>query len=704
MWRALWRSRNELGFAWRILRDGTCDGCALGTMGMRDWTLEGPHLCLVRLDLLPLNTMGAIDDRIPADVTALDGRTDAELRALGRLANPMVRRRGDTGFTIVSWDDALDLIGGALAETTPSRSAFYLTSRGLTNETYYAAQKSARFLGSHNIDNASRLCHAASTVALKSTLGHGASSCSYTDWLGADVIVFFGSNVPNNQPVATKYLHEAKRRGAQVAVVNTVREPGFERYWIPSIPSSALFGTTLADRFFSVHTGGDLAFLVGVFRALIDLNGVDDAFVREHTVGYEQARSVALRASWEALEAESGASRGDMTAFATMLIERRRAVFVWSMGLTQHQHGVETIKALVNVALARSLFGKPNAGVMPIRGHSGVQGAAEVGCVPTIDESTLSHWESVWGFEVPREMGMSATEMIDAAALGDIDALWLVGGNPLETMADETRSREALHRPRLRVHQDIVLTRAMLVEPSDIVVVLPATTRYEQPGGGTETSTERRVIFSPEIPGRRFPGARPEWWVFGEVMARARPAHAQLIRFWDAAALRREMAEAVPLYRGIETLRAKGDNFQWGGATLYADGRFPVAGGRARFSPVAPKGRSRKPGHYWVSTRRGKQFNTMVHGAVDPLLGAGRRDILMAESDAEELGLREGAHIRLTSPHGVFEGPVRLAPLRPGNLEVYWPESNAILPDAAVDPASLQPDYNAQVRVERVER
>jgi molybdopterin-dependent oxidoreductase alpha subunit len=702
MWRALWRNRDELGFAWRILRDGTCDGCALGTSGMRDWTIKGTHLCTVRLELLRLNTDGPIDARVFARVDALASRTGQELRALGRLASPMVRRRGDPGFSPLSWDDALDLVGTKLRGIDPSRAAFYLTSRGLTNEAYYAAQKAARFYGSHHVDNASRLCHAASTVALKSTLGHGASTCSYRDWLGADLIVFFGANTPNNQPVTTKYLHEAKRRGAKVAVVNTVREPGFERYWIPSIASSALFGTKLADRFFSVHTGGDLAFLVGVFRALIEFGGVDEAFVRERTTGFDAARQAASHASWAALEQESGASQEDMHAFATLLMDRPNAVFVWSMGLTQHHHGVETVKALVNVGLARALVGKANAGLMPIRGHSGVQGAAEVGCVPTIDDATLTHWESVWGFSVPREIGMTATEMIDAAAMGDLDALWLVGGNPLDTMADVARSTEALHRPRLRVHQDIILNRAMLVDPSEVVVLLPATTRYEQSGGGTETSTERRIIFSPEIPGRRIAGARPEWWVFSEVMTRVRPTEAQLIRFWDAAALRREMAEAVPLYRGIETLRAKGDALQWGGPTLYADGVFAVPGGKARFSPVEPRGRTRRPDHYWVSTRRGKQFNSMVQGDVDPLVGATRHDILMCEADASHAGVHSGERVRLASPHGSFEGTVRLAPLHPGNLAVYWPEGNAILPDAAVDPASLQPDYNVQARLERI--
>ncbi len=383
-----WENRDQLPFAWRILNDGVCDGCALGTSGLSDWTLDGVHLCMVRLELMRLNTAPALDPAVLADVDALAGRTSQDLRALGRLGEPMVRRRGDRGFRVVSWDEALGRIGAALRATDPRRAAFYLTSRGITNEVYYAAQKAARFLGTNHVDNSARLCHAASTAAMKSTLGYGASTCSYVDWLHADLILLFGSNAANNQPVAMKYLHYAKRNGARVAVVNPYREPGLERYWIPSIASSALFGTPLADDWFDVHTGGDLAFLVGVLRALIETNGVDEAFVRERTSGFEAARDRALAAGWDDLERESGAARDRMQAFARLLVERPNAVLIWSMGLTQHTHGVETIKALVNVGLARGLPGRANRGLVPIRGHSGVQGGAEVGGVPKVDAQT----------------------------------------------------------------------------------------------------------------------------------------------------------------------------------------------------------------------------------------------------------------------------------------------------------------------------
>ena len=700
MARIAWENRDQWPFAWRILRDGVCDGCALGTSGLSDWTLPGTHLCMVRLELMRLNTAPALDPAVLADADEISALSSRELRDLGRLPHPMIRTRGERGFRLISWDEALDRIAAELRAIDPRRFTLYLTSRGLTNEVYYAAQKFARFIGSNHVDNAARLCHAASTVAMKEMLGFGASTCSYVDWLSADLIVFFGSNVANNQPVTTKYLYYAKKNGARIAVVNPHREPGLERYWIPSIPESALSGTALADDWFDVDTGGDLAFLSGVLRALIELDGVDEHFVATGTVGFEEARRHALDLPWDLIERASGTSRARIQEFARLLMARPNTIFVWSMGLTQHVHGVDTIRALINVALARGLPGGESRGLVPIRGHSGVQGGAEVGCVPAVDAKTTAVWEEVWKFPIPQSPGWTATEMVDHAAKGDVDVFWMVGGNFLETLPDRETSLAALRSPRLRVHQDIVVSSSMLSECEGDVILLPATTRYESPGGGTETSTERRIIFSPEIPGRRIGSAKPEWWVFREVAHRARPTDGHLVGLTDAQSIRNEIGAAIPLYRGIESLAQQGDQVQWGGRTLYANGRFATADGKARFARPASALPSRSD-RFSVSTRRGKQFNSMIQRDVDPLTGASRDDILISAEDLSRLGMREGGRVCLRSDAGTFSGTLRTAPIKPGNLQVHWPEANALV-SARVDPESAEPDYNARVVIEQV--
>jgi molybdopterin-dependent oxidoreductase alpha subunit len=701
MARAAWQNRDQLGFAWRILRDGVCDGCALGTTGLRDWTLPDVHLCMVRLELMRLNTAPALDPERLADVSKLEGLSSQQLRALGRLPEPMLRRRGERGFRVVSWDEAYEAVAGSIRATSAERLAVYLTSRGLLNEHYYAAQKAARALGTNNVDNSARLCHAASTVAMKKTLGHGASTCSYGDWIGADLIVFFGSNTPNNQPVTMKYLYHARQQGTRVAVVNPYREPGLEGYWVPSIAESALFGTRFADEWYAVDTGGDLAFLCGALKALVAAGGVESEFVELFTSGFAETCAAVEALDWAELERESGTARAEMERFARLLASARGGIFVWSMGLTQHAHGVETIHALVNVALARGWVGREKVGLMPIRGHSGVQGGAEVGCAPALDDAQRRRFEEVWGFATPAAPGLSAAEMVDAAYRGQLDVLWTVGGNFLETLPDPRAVAWALGRVGTRVHHDVVATSMMLLPPHDAVVLLPATTRYESPGGGTETSTERRIIFSPEVPGRRVGSAKPEWEVFGEVAARVRPDRAPAVRFASSQAIRDEIAVAVPLYAGIEHLSEKRDEHQWGGKRLYEDGRFATHDGRAHFTPVRPPDRRLPDGLFYLSTRRGKQFNSMVQHERDPLTGAGRDAVFISASDAARLGVRDGERLRLVSPVGELVGRAKLDRIKPGNLAVHWPEGNVLLSREERDALSREPDYNAVVSVEK---
>jgi anaerobic selenocysteine-containing dehydrogenase len=278
---------------------------------------------------------------------------------------------------------------------------------------------------------------------------------------------------------------------------------------------------------------------------------------------------------------------------------------------------------------------------------------------------------------------------------------WIVGGNFLETLGHEARSRAALARLRLRVHQDIVLSTSMLADCDGDVLLLPATTRYESPGGGTETSTERRIIFSPEVPGRRIGVARPEWQVFRDVMRAAWPERAHLVGLDDAAAIRAEIARAVPLYAGIERLAKRGDHVQWGGRRLFADGVFATADGRARLVPVSLPPRAVPAGSFLVSTRRGKQFNSMVQRERDPLTGADRDAIFIAAEDLARLGAADGDRVTLTSTRGTYTGRLHASPMKPGNLEVHWPEGNALLTGDRVDPDSEEPDYNAVVLVTR---
>ncbi|MBD2301794.1 FdhF/YdeP family oxidoreductase [Nostoc sp. FACHB-190] len=708
VFRAIWLSRHKLPYAWNILNQGVCDGCALGTTGMKDWTLDGIHLCNVRLRLLQMNTMSALDPQILADVSPLQTQKTSQLRDLGRLPYPMMRQRGEKGFRRLSWDEALDFIAHRIRATTPDRLSFYITSRGTVNETYYVTQKAVRAMGSNNIDNAARICHSPSTAALKTSLGAGATTCSYKDWIGTDLLVFIGSNVANNQPVTVKYLHYAKKAGTKIVVINTYREPGMERYWVPSIVESALFGTKFAEDFFLVNTGGDMAFLNGTVKHLIAYGWVDKSFIDSYTTGFAELQASLEQQSWEELERLSGASRYEMQAFAQIIAAANKAVFVWSMGITQHECGEDNVRSIINLALTKGFVGREGCGLMPIRGHSGVQGGAEMGCYATvfpggkpINSENAADLSQKWGFDVPSTRGLIAPEMIDAAYDKQLDVLFSVGGNFLEVLPEPDYVEGALQTIPLRVHADIVLSSQMLVEPADTVILLPATTRYEVPGGVTETSTERRIIFSPEIPGPRIGEALPEWEVFVELAKRVRPDLAEKIHFENTAAIREEIAQVVPLYAGMQHLQQAGDQFQYGGSHLCFGWNFATADGKAHFTVLSPAQKEIPEGCFLVATRRGKQFNSMVQERKDAITGALREAVLMNAVDAAKLNLKDGDQVILKNELSELTGRIYLAPIQKGNLQVHWPEGNVLL-DKSKRSLEGVPDYNAVVRLEKL--
>lgn len=707
MAQVLWENRDNLPYAWRILNRGVCDGCSLGPRGLKDDVISGVHLCMTRLKLLRLNTMSAAPEAALADLGRLRATPNQALHRLGRVPYPLIHRSGTGRLDRLSWDEALGIVAEELKEVPGERMGFFATSRGITNETYYAFTKAARLMGSNHVDLCSRLCHAASVSGLKETLGVPAPTCSLKDLIGSDLVVILGSHLANNQPVSTKYLTYAKRQGTRIVVVNPMREPGLERYWVPSDLRSALFGTRLMDDFFQVAVGGDVAFLHGALKHLVEAGALDRDFIARHTTGFELAAAHVAAMSWETLEESSGLPRAEIRRFADLYARARTAVFVYSMGLTQHRHGVDNVRALVNLVLARGMLGREKCGIMPIRGHSGVQGGGECGVDPDKypggfevgDPADRARFEALWGAALPAWKGHRTLQMMEAAHRGELDLLYSLGGNLLETMPDRDYMLAALERVRLRIHQDIVLNTSSLL-PGRTVLILPAETRYETAGGVTSTNTERRIRFSPEIPGPRIAEARAEWRIPVEIATAARPAAAASFPWRGTADVRREMARAMPIYAGVEALERENQWVQWGGERLFASGFTHMPEGRARFSTVPLPETLIPAGRFHLSTRRGKQFNSMTHGPSDYLMGASsRRDVLIHPDDAAALGVEGGDAIVLRNETGSWTGLARLAPIKRRHLQAYWPETNVLIP-RRFDPDSGEPDYNAIVTVE----
>ena len=592
---ALWENKTALPYAWSILNHGVCDACSLGRYGLRDNLLDGLHLCTTRLKLLKLNTMGPLETSRLGNIQRLRSLGPEKLRSLGRLPSPMLRRKNDRGFSRVAWEEAFEWITKTIRATPPNQMAFLATTRGLTNEVYYIFQKLARTLGTNNLDLCSRPCHIASGAGLKNSLGLGASTCSVGDFVGTDLLLLFGADVAN-EPSMASYIHFARQHGTRVIVFDQLPENDSTAYGLPVPGSAAPSRGKFMDDVFQVQPDGAIAFVNGVLKALIDTKQLDNEFIARHTSGVAELKAALEKQSWPLLERRSGMPQAEMERFARIYGSAHTAVFAYSMTLTNHPSGPGNVAAVVNLALARGMIGREKCGIMPIPEDSGIQGAGECGFEPEkfpggfiVNEENARRFTNLWRHPVPSGRGLDTPQIIEAAYRGEIKFLYCIGGNLLEALPDRNFLAASVARVPLRVHQDIILNSSMLVDAEEAVLLLPAQTRYEQRSGGTSTNAERRIRFTPEIPGHRIGEALPGWEIPALIGRRAMSNGELLFPFGDTQSIRDEMARVMPLYHGIEKLVKEGDEFQWGGPFLYKDGFFVnMPGQRARFTVLDP--------------------------------------------------------------------------------------------------------------------
>src|SRR5258706_2278788 len=263
------------------------------------------------------------------------------------------------------------------------------------------------------------------------------------------------------------------------------------------------------------------------------------------------------------------------------------------MGITQHASGADAVQMILNLGLIKGYVGRDKCGLMPIRGHSSVQGGAEMGAYSTafpggnpINSENAAALSDLYALPVPDKPGLTTTQMVEACARGGLDLLYCLGGNFLRTLPEPEHVRRALANVPLRVHQDIILTDQMFIPAKEAVLLLPAKTRYEQDDGGTETSTERRIMFSPEIP-RQVGEARAEWKILRELAAPVYPQRAQLLGCETGWKMREEIATVVPFYDRVQHLKDFGDAIQYGGRHLWAGWKILTPHGKAHLRAVA---------------------------------------------------------------------------------------------------------------------
>ena len=396
------RTAQQVGWLklWRAMRSrNACKTCALGMGGQRGGMVNEaghfPEVCKKSLQAMAADMQNGIASEFFArySLSQLRSLSPRELEACGRLVDPIYAGPGDSHYRVIAWEEALDRLSRNLTASGPNRSFFYASGRS-SNEAGFLLQLLARAFGTNNVNNCSFYCHQASGVGLTASLGTGTATVQLEDVERSDLYVLIGGNPASNHPRLLRSLMALRRRGGHVIVINPAKEVGLVNFRVPSDPRSLLFGSNIASLYVQPHIGGDLALLTGVAKHVIERKGHEPDFINRHTEGFAAFEQQIEACSWSAIEAGAGVPRATIARVAEMYMSARHAVFGWTMGITHHLHGVENVQMIANLALLRGMIGRPQAGLMPIRGHSNVQGVGTVGVTPALKQAILTRFES----------------------------------------------------------------------------------------------------------------------------------------------------------------------------------------------------------------------------------------------------------------------------------------------------------------------
>ena len=406
-------------------------------------------------------------------VAELEGWTDYALEAAGRLAEPLRYDAATDRYVPIGWDEAFALVGDTLRSlASPDEAAFYTSGR-LSNEATFLYQLWVREFGTNNLPDCSNMCHEASGRALQAAIGTGKGTTDLGDWEQADAIWLLGDNAATNAPRMLTWLAEAERRGAQLVHINPLIEAASRRTIVPhEFVDMATFRTTkTGTRNVQVRIGGDMALLRGVAKAVIEAGAVDQAFLDEHTTGFDAYRRLCATTPWDRIVADAGIAEADIRALADCYVAAERLIIAWCLGVTQHEHGVDTVREIVNVLLLRGHIGRPGAGPAPVRGHSNVQGNRTCGIDNRPSAAFLDRLAAVCGIDPPREPGLGTVAAIEAMERGDLKAFVALGGNFALATPDTPRTFAALKLCDLTVQVSTKLNRSHVVHGRQALIL-----------------------------------------------------------------------------------------------------------------------------------------------------------------------------------------------------------------------------------------
>lgn len=737
----------RVGGIWPLYRalrtKNACKTCALGMGGQAGGMVNErggfPEVCKKSMQAMAADMQGRIRPEFWAtySIDQLRKMTPRELEHMGRLDDPVYAGPGDTHFRPISWDNAQALCVDWLKKTPAERSFFYSSGRS-SNEAAFLLQLFARLYGTNNVNNCSYYCHQASGVGLKSALGAGTATVTLDDLHHCDLLFLIGGNPASNHPRLMEAMTRLRQRGGHVVVINPIKETGLMNFSVPSNLRTLFFGQEIASHYIQPHIGGDIAVLTGIAKRIIEMSCPTDLKSEAETVGEQfwEYKSAVDKISWEEIERAAGVDPAEIDDVADIYAESKATIFAWTMGITHHTHGVDNVRAIVNLALLRGMVGKPGAGLLPIRGHSNVQGIGSMGVAPQLAQQILERIESRFGVTLPKKPGMDTLSCVEAMDRGELQAAWCVGGNLYGSNPDARWTTQAFSKLASCVYLSTTLNTGHAWGHGKETLILPVKARDEESQLTTQESMFNFVRLSDGGPAR-LPGPRGEveiiahWganvlgdgasmhrsegsvgrWEAGNAPdptsnVSAHPPEARPHRSpidWAAFTRHRDIRQAiaacVPGYEAIGEIDDTKREFQIEGRTFH-EPKFNTPTGKAKFHvvpiPVLPPLEANEL--RLMTIRSEGQFNTVVYEEEDLYRGQDRRDIiLMNPADMQRMGLREDWRVTVRSPVGEMTNiHVRPFDIHAGNAAMYAPEANILVPRTA-DPESRTPAFKSVV-------
>lgn len=659
----------------------------------------------------------ATNKRINADffknnsVEQLSKQTDYWIGKLGRLTEPMYLAENSSFYQPISWDDAFNKIGNHLnGLNSPNEAAFYTSGR-TSNEAAYMYQLFVRQFGTNNLPDCSNMCHESSGAGLSKTVGIGKGSVTLEDLHESDLIIVIGQNPGTNHPRMLGALEKCKKNGGKIVTVNPLNEAGTNTFVDPQSPIAMLKGgTKLEDLFLQVKINGDVALLKAAMILMLEAeeknpNSVfDHQFIKDYCDNYEALISHLKQADFKESVRDSGVSEENVRAFSKLLIDNKKVIICWAMGITQHENGVENVQEIVNILLLKGSIGKPGAGTCPVRGHSNVQGDRTMGIWEKPKEDFLKKLDERFSFSAPREHGYDVVETIKSMADGTTKVFIAMGGNFISATPDSQFTGESMQNCDLSVQISTKLNRGHLITGKE-AIILPCISRSEldiQKSGQQFVTIENSMGVVHMSKGSYDNASKN---LMSEPAIVAGIANATLKNSttnWD------EMTNNYDVVRDhIEFTISGFDNYNKrvrtpGGFYLPNGSRtreFTTPNKRAQFTVNPLPKKQVEDGHFVMMTiRTHDQYNTTIYGMNDRYRGIynERRVVLMNPEDMKSKGYKTEDIVHLTSH---FNKETRRAEnfkvvpydIPKGCIGSYFPETNVLVSIDSVAKESCTP-------------